>query len=257
MQIISTSLAAFLPNLVDLKTVRYAKIDSNNNIITAGAGGWTESPYQMAVGRRRSAASGYNGYLYAVGGYEAVSGVLADIGNLSKLTSYWRARERLGCLGRRNQPALGRTVPISNSYAYVIGGCTAGASPGGCTTRTDVIQTFRYTTTTAVRQPATVPAPINIPPRQIVSVASAAILNGYLYVAGGRTSATDCTTTTSDISYTTIDANGNLGTWSSTSAALPEGGAWGHHWKLLVAISLLSGRAGIRRYAVPRSIMPT
>lgn len=240
------------PNLVDLKTVRYAKIDSNNNIITAGAGGWTESPYQMAVGRRRSAAFGYNGYLYAVGGYEAVSGVLADIEfikidvSTGALVSGW-----VVSAVEINQ-RWGLTVPISNSYAYVIGGCTAGASPGGCTTRTDVIQTFQI-----YNNDSGAPAGYSTSANQYTTQAnrigaSAAILNGYLYVAGGCTSATDCTTTTSDISYTTIDANGNLGTWSSTSAALPEGRAWGQLETVGGYLYYLGGQvsAGTRRSSI-------
>jgi hypothetical protein len=126
------------PNLVDLKTVRYAKIDSNNNIVTAGAGGWTESPYQMAVGRRRSAAFGYNGYLYAVGGYEAVSGVLADIEfikidvSTGALVSVW-----VVSAVEINQ-RWGLTVPISNSYAYVGTGCAAAWASTGCAAANDV-----------------------------------------------------------------------------------------------------------------------
>ena len=219
------------PNLVDLKTVRYAKIDSNNNIVTAGAGGWTESPYQMAVGRRRSAAFGYNGYLYAVGGYEAVSGVLADIEfikidvSTGALVSGW-----VVSAVEINQ-RWGLTVPISNSYAYVIGGCTAGASPGGCTTRTDVIQTFQIYNndsgtpagyTNAANTYATSPNRLGV---------SSVVANGYLYAAGGCTGTSDCTSPTADVSYAQLDAYGNIGSWTST-ASLPSARAWG---KLLVA----------------------
>jgi N-acetylneuraminic acid mutarotase len=219
------------PNLVDLKTVRYAKIDSSNNIVAVSGSAWIESAYQMAVGRRRSAAFGYNGYLYVVGGYEASTGVLADIEfikiNVSdgSLVSEWTVSAV-----QINQ-RWGLTVPISNSFAYVIGGCTAGASPGGCTTRTDVIQTFqiynndsgtpaRYSN--AANTYATGPNRLGV---------SSVVANGYLYVAGGCTGTSDCASPTADVSYAQLDAYGNIGSWTST-ASLPGARAWG---KLLVA----------------------
>ncbi|MFZ1801714.1 MAG: hypothetical protein WAU03_02250 [Candidatus Saccharimonas aalborgensis] len=214
------------PNLVDLKTVRYAKIDSNNNIVTAGAGGWTESPYQMAVGRRRSAAFGYNGYLYAVGGYEAVSGVLADIEfikidvSTGALVSGW-----VVSAVEINQ-RWGLTVPISNSYAYVIGGCTAGASPGGCTTRTDVIQTFQIYNNDSGTLAGYTNAANQYATNQQRLGGSAVVLNGYLFMAGGCTGTTDCTTPVGTVSSAPLDANGSVGTWTD-QAALPSATGWG------------------------------
>ncbi len=214
------------PNLVDLKTVRYAKIDSNNNIVTAGAGGWTESPYQMAVGRRRSAAFGYNGYLYAVGGYEAVSGVLADIEfikidvSTGALVSGW-----VVSAVEINQ-RWGLTVPISNSYAYVIGGCTAGASPGGCTTRTDVIQTFQIYNNDSGTPAGYTNAANQYATNQQRLGGSAVVLNGYLFMAGGCTGTTDCTTPVGTVSSAPLDANGSVGTWTD-QAALPSATGWG------------------------------
>ncbi len=219
------------PNIQDLKTVRYAKIDNNNNIVTATTAGWLESPNQMATGRRRAAAFGYNGYIYIVGGYEAATGVLPDIEFIKVNVSDGSLGNNTGEVFNTSAVQInqrwGLSVPVSNSYAYVIGGCTNGASPGGCTARTDVIQTFQlynndsgapagYTTSAA--QYTTQPNRIG---------ASAAIHNGYLYIAGGCTSTTDCTATTTDVSYSPIDANGNLGTWASTSAPLPAGRTWG------------------------------
>ncbi len=223
------------PNLVDLKTVHYAKIDNTNNIVSTvndtSTGGWVESPHQMAVGRRRSAAFGYNGYLYAVGGYEASTGVLADIefikinvsdGSLVSSTGAWTVSAV-----QINQ-RWGLTVPISNSYAYVIGGCTVGASPGGCTTRTDVIQTFQvYNNDSGA--PAGYSASSNAyttDPNRVG--ASSTIINGKMYVAGGCTSGVvDCDAATTNVSYTTIDTSGNLGPWSNTTAALPAARTWG------------------------------
>lgn len=226
------------PNQVDLRSVRYAKFDNNNNVVTAGTG-WVQSSNLMLNGRRRAAAFGYNGYIYVVGGYEAVNGVLADI-------EFIKVNVSDGSLGSASEgfqesavtinQRWGLSVPVSNSYAYVIGGCTVGASPSGCTTRTDVVQTFQiYNNDSGA--PASFATSANTyatNPNRIG--ASSTVLNGYLYTAGGCTSTTDCTTAIDTVSYTPIDTNGGLGTWVNTTAALPAVRTWG---KLLSAGSSL------------------
>jgi len=218
------------PNLVDLATVRYAKFDNNNNVVAVSGSAWVESANHMAVGRRRSDAFGYNGYIYVVGGYDATQGVLPDI-------EFIKVNVSDGSLGSATDgfhvsavtinQRWGLSVPVSNSYAYVIGGCTTGASPGSCTVRTDVIQTFQvYNNDSGA--PAGFTASANTygtSPNRIGS--SSTILNGYLYVAGGCTSATDCTTAIDTVSYAPIDVNGAIGTWSNTTANLPAVRTWG------------------------------
>lgn len=218
------------PNQVDLKTLRYAKIDVNNNVVAVSGNSWIQSPNEMLVGRRRAAAFGYNGYIYVVGGYDATVGVLADI-------EFIKVNVSDGSLGSTSDSfhvsavtinqRWGLTVPVSNSYAYVIGGCTVGSSPSGCTTRTNVIQTFQiYNNDSGAPAGYTTSAnTYGTNPNRIG--ASSTILNGYLYVAGGCTSATDCTTAVNTVSYAPIDVNGTLGTWSDTTASLPAVRTWG------------------------------
>ncbi|HPF30905.1 MAG TPA: hypothetical protein PLO25_01150 [Candidatus Saccharibacteria bacterium] len=218
------------PNLVDMDTIRYAKIDNNNNVVAASGSSWTQSPNEMHIGRRRASAFGYNGYIYVVGGYDATEGVLADIEFIKVNVSDGSLGDALNgfevsavTINQR----WGLSVPVSNSYAYVIGGCTAGTSPSGCTTRTDVIQTFQvYNNDSGA--PAGYSTSANAyttNPNRIG--ASSAILNGYIYVAGGCVSATDCTTAVNDVSYAPIGVDGTIGAWSSTSANLPALRAWG------------------------------
>ena len=215
----------------DLTTVQYAKIDNSNNIVAVSGGNWITSPVVMHVGRRRSAAFGYNGYLYAVGGYEAVTGVLADIEfakiNVSDGSISGGSDGEWNISDVTINQRWGLTVPISNSYAYVIGGCTVGSSPSGCTTRTDVIQTFQIynNDSGAPAGYSTSANTYSTNPNRIG--ASATVLNGYLYVAGGNTGTTEGSTPVTTVSYAAIDANGSLGSWSNTTAALPAARAWG------------------------------
>ncbi len=224
------------PGLVDMKTVRYAKFDNNNNVVAVSGSGWIESPNQMQVGRRRTAAFGYNGYIYVAGGFEAGgSGVVADI-------EFIKVNVSDGSLGSVSEgftmsdvkinQRWGLTVTVSNSFAYVIGGCTIGDSPGGCTTRTDTIQTFQiYNNVSGA--PAEYSGAANsytTNPNRIG--AGNVVHNGRIYVAGGCVSTRDCTNAVNTVSYAQIDVNGNIGSWSNTSAGLPADRAWG---KLLSA----------------------
>lgn len=220
------------PNIQDLDGVRYAKFDNNNNVVSAdGSGSWVESPNKMEIGRRRAAAFGYNGYIYAMGGYDGTSGsVLADIEfikvNVSD-GSLGSATEGFKVSSVEIHQRWGLSVPISNSFAYIIGGCTVGASPSGCTTRTDTVQTFQiYNNDSGAPAGYTTSAnTYTTNPNRIG--ASSTILNGYIYTAGGCVSTTDCTTAVNNVSYAPIDVNGAIGTWSSTTAPLPAVRAWG------------------------------
>jgi hypothetical protein len=184
----------------------------------------------MQVGRRRASAFGYNGYIYVVGGYDATAGVLADI-------EFIKVNVSDGSLGDSSvgfkvsavtiNQRWGLSVSISNSFAYVIGGCTVGASPSNCTSRTDVIQTFQiYNNDSGAPAGYSTSANTYITSPNRIG-ASSTISNGYIYVAGGCTSATDCTTAINTVSYAPIDTNGAIGTWANTTATLPAVRAWG------------------------------
>lgn len=224
------------PGLVDMKTVRYAKFDNNNNVVAADGSGWKESPNQMQIGRRRTSAFGYNGYIYVAGGFEAGgSGVISDIefikvnvsdGSLGTDTDGFTMSEV-----KINQ-RWGLTVTVSNSFAYVIGGCDVGDSPGGCTSRTDVLQTFQIYNNVSGAPAKYTPSANRYTTNPNRLGGSSVVLNGRLYTAGGCVSAADCTDAINTISYASIDVNGNLGPWTNTSASLPADRAWG---KLLTA----------------------
>jgi N-acetylneuraminic acid mutarotase len=217
-------------NLTDLDSVRYAKINDSNNVVAATGSTWAQSTQTLQNGRRRAAGFGYNGYLYVVGGFEATSGVLADIEFIKINVSDGSLdtggfKESAVTINQR----WGLSVPISNSSAYVIGGCIVGASPGGCTSRTNVVQTFQVynNDSGAPSGYANTANTYGTNPRRMG--AGSTVLNGYLYVAGGCVStASDCTDVVNTVSYATIDpATGALGAFSNTTANLPAERGWG------------------------------
>ncbi len=219
----------------DLKTTRYAKVDNNNNIVPASGTTWVESPNQTYYGRRRGAGFGYNGYLYVVGGYDGSSGgggVLADI-------EFAKINVSDGSIGTWSISSVninqrwGLNVTVSNSFAYVVGGCILGSAPtcsaGG---QTNSIQTFQvYNNDSGAPASYSTASNLSAAPNRIGT--SATVLNGYMYVAGGCTSTTDCTNAISDVSYAPIDPYGVVGSWTSvTLNGLPQVRTWG---KLLSA----------------------
>ncbi len=216
------------PNCSNLKTTRYAKFDNSNNIVAVSGGAWTESANQTNTGRQRGAGFGYNGYLYVVGGYDDTGGsVLNDI-------EFAKINVSDGSIGTWSTSSItisqrwGLNVPVSNSYAYVVGGCTAGTAPSSCSNRTNMVQTFQLynNNSGAPASYSTSANTFSTDPNRLGM--STTVLNGYVYVAGGCTSTADyCTSLTSNVSYATIDSYGNIGSWSSASGSLPESRAWG------------------------------
>lgn len=221
------------PNCSNLNTTRYAKFDNSNNIIAVSGSTWIEGANQSNTGRQRGAGFGYNGYLYVVGGYDVNSGdVLSDI-------EYTKINVSDGSWGAWSTSSItinqrwGLNVPVSNSYAYVVGGCTAGAAASSCSNRTNVTQIFQLynNNSGAPASYSTSANTFSTDPNRLGT--SAAILNGYVYVAGGCTSTSEyCTSMTGSVAYAAIDNYGNIGTWSDATGSLPASRAWG---KLRVA----------------------
>ncbi|MCA9324891.1 hypothetical protein KDA23_02370, partial [Candidatus Saccharibacteria bacterium] len=212
---------------LDLKVTRYAKIDNSNNIVAVSGSTWVESPSLTYYGRRRGAGFGYNGYLYVVGGYEGGGGgggILADI-EFAKIDVSDGSIGAWSVSSVNIQQRWGLGLIVSNSYAYVIGGCINGNAPtcssGGWTNSIQEFQIYnndsgaikQYTAgnTTGVDRIG----------------GSSTIMNGYIYYAGGCTNI-GCTAFTKTTYYAPIDAYGTVGTWSA-GGTMPGGGgvAWG------------------------------
>jgi hypothetical protein len=233
------------PNQTDLTTVRYAKFDNSNNVVAASGSTWTESPVKMEVGRRRAAAFGYNGYIYVVGGYDGTGGggILADI-EFAKVNvsdgSIVPQKYDLGSNPIFNVSSVsigarwGLSVPVSNSYAYVVGGCDTGASPtcGSMTPNVQTFQIYNNDSGTAASYAATgscSSTAVNGPcaTNGVDRLGTAAtVMNGYMYLAGGCITTANCATLTNTVSYAPIDANGTVGAWAA-GGTLPANRAWG------------------------------
>lgn len=225
-----------------LDSVRYARIDNSNNVVAASGSAWVQATNTMQTPRQRAAAFGYNGYLYVVGGYDStVSGTLADIEYIKINTSdgsLGDATEGFRVSAVQINQRWGLSIAISNSYAYVVGGCTADDF-GNCSSRTDIVHTFQLYNNDSG-------APADYTTGNTIGVnrigGSATILNGYIYYAGGCSNIT-CTTLTNTTYYAALNANGVIGTWS-TGGTLPASRTYG---KLLSAggtLYYIGGQSG-------------
>jgi hypothetical protein len=211
----------------------YAKIDNSNNIVAAdtglSTGDWIESPNKLSTGRRRGWAFGYNGHIYAVGGYDADGGgTIIPFIEWSKMNVSDGSMDTFVTSSVEINQRWGLSMAVSNSYAYVIGGCDVGASPGSCSSFEPSIQTFQlYNNNSGSVSDFTAQGDQTFTTATDRLGASAAILNGYLYVAGGCTSATDCTDATNSVQYAPLNAaDGSVGTWAA-GGNLPADRAWG------------------------------
>jgi len=217
------------PGVTDMAKVRYAKFDNSNNVVTAGSG-WVESPagQTMALSRTLPMAYGYNGHLYVAGGYNTANGVRSDVifiklnttdGSLS--TDGW-STSNTTITGR-----WGGGTTVGGSHLYTVGGCTIGTAPS-CSTMVGTVQHFQIYNNSSG-------GPVSYSTGNDIGVdrigGSAAILNGYIYYAGGCT-AMSCTSGTDTNYYALIGADGALGTWTAATDPLPNSLSWG---KLLAA----------------------
>jgi hypothetical protein len=228
-------IGGFSANVADRDTVFYAKFDNSNNVVsvtTSAAGGnnddWIESTSNLSVGRRRGFSFGYNGHIYAVGGYDdSGTGIIPFI-EWSKMNVSDGSIDPFQTSTVTINQRWGLSMAVSNSYAYVIGGCDVGTSPGGCSSFENSIQTFQlYNNESGAVNDFTAQSDDTFTANTDRWGASAAIHEGYLYVAGGCASATDCTDAVNNVQYAPISASdGTVGTWAA-GGNLPADRAWG------------------------------
>lgn len=228
-------IGGYSDNVGDRDTVYYAKFDDSNNIVDAVSGtanpasdddDWILEEDTLSVGRRRGFAFGYNGHIYAVGGYNADgSGTIIPFIEWAKMDVGTGSIDPFVTSSVTINQRWGLSMAVSNAYAYVVGGCDVGASPGSCTSFEPSLQTFQL-----YNNDSGTPASYTTPTNQFTTDrlgASSVVSNGHIYLAGGCTSTSDCTNATNSVQYAPLDAYGNIGTWSATTANLPADRAWG------------------------------
>ncbi|MEK7602971.1 MAG: hypothetical protein AAB459_01870, partial [Patescibacteria group bacterium] len=213
----------------DKDDVLYAKFDNNNNVVAVDGGAdWIDLPNKMSVGRRRGFSFGYNGHIYTVGGYDGDTSTVIPFIEWSKMNVSNGSIDSFITSSIEINQRWGLSMVVSNSYAYVFGGCDVGNSPSSCTSFEDAVQIFQlYNNDSGAASDFTAQSD------QTFSVdtdrwgASSAIYSGYLYVTGGCISATDCTNATNSTQYAAISAaDGTIGTWAA-GGNLPADRAWG------------------------------
>ncbi|MDX1765499.1 MAG: hypothetical protein R3313_00945 [Candidatus Saccharimonadales bacterium] len=217
------------PNESERGAVMYAKLDDSNNIVDADGETtidniWETSPNEISPVRRRGAAFGYNGYLYSLAGYnagETLNDLLYAKIDVSDGSIGSFVESDVTVLPRWDLQAI-----VSNGYVYTLGGCATGVPPQDCQTMERTVQTFQLYNNYS-GSPASYSAETNLFTTDRIG-ASAAVYNGYMYIAGGCTSTTDCTNATNNTQYAQINADGTLGTWSNTTdSTLPADRTWG------------------------------
>ena len=212
------------PNESERGEVMYAKIDNSNNIVAVSGSTWITSAYEIDPIRRRGVAFGYNGYLYALAGYNAGGG-----GSLNDLL-YAKINVSDGSISDFTTSSVTVSArwdlraAVNNGYVYAIGGCSTGAPPASCTVMTGTVQTFQLYNNYS-GSPKSYSAATQFATDRYG--ASSAVVNGYIYIAGGCTTTTDCTTATNSVQYASIGSDGTIGTWSATTSAMPAARVWG------------------------------
>jgi N-acetylneuraminic acid mutarotase len=212
------------PNESERGQVMYAKIDNSNNIVAVTGSIWQTSSNTISPVRRRGIAFGYNGYMYALAGWSGTSG-LQDL-------LFAKINVSDGSIGAFTTSAVTVTArwdlraAVNNGWVYALGGCGAGAPPASCTSMIRTVQTFQlYNNNSGSARSYTASSNLFTTDRLGAGVA---VLNGYIYIAGGCTSTTDCTTATDNVQYASIDSYGTIGTWANTTdSTLPGARAFG------------------------------
>jgi N-acetylneuraminic acid mutarotase len=180
-----------------LGTVEYATIKADGTLT------WTTTG-SLTTARGYLASVAYNGYLYALGGFDASNNKLATVEYASISTSTG-ALTWLGSAGNFS-PARGQfAAVVYNGYLYVIGGLNSS----NAVTASVVYASINANGTLNWRGSAN----SLITPRRFLN---AAVYNGILYTTGGQDAAS---TRYNIVEATPLAQSGGLGSFSTTASA--------------------------------------
>jgi hypothetical protein len=217
-----------------LDIIQYAFVNSSGAITrtdgTTTTGGWHIASSRLTHLRRRTTAFAINGYLYVVAGHDG-----SNAASPLTLTDIQRGKINVTTGDVTGFTALATTITArwdmraaqANGYIYILGGCTTGDPPAACTAMNGVSE-FVQVYNNWSGSPASYTSSANVFTTDRYG-ASATVLNGYLYIAGGCTTSTDCSSTTTgtatnDISFAPLNADGSIGTWTTATNLMTTDG---------------------------------
>jgi N-acetylneuraminic acid mutarotase len=178
-------------------TVDYAPINANGTI-----GAWTATTSLPAANSRATSVI-YNGYLYEMGGYTTTYAATVDVAQINNggpgTTSAWTATTSLPAA------TYWATSVVYNSYLYEIGGYNGTAA----------LTTVDYAPINSNGTIGGWAATTSLP--TATNSATSAVYNGYVYEIGGST-VNGTAGVIATVEYASINANGTLGSWTSTTS---------------------------------------
>ena len=186
----------------DLATVYSAAISSTGTI-----GSWTAQT-SFTTARYGLSAAAYNGYIYVMGGLNG--------GTFQNDIQYHALGASGAISGAWSTSA--QTLPASEAYfgaqiyagnLYIVGGCSAGATT--CTTSRATVHYAAIASSGDLAGSLTASTSFTTARGDL----GLAIINGVLYITGGRTN----TTYSSDTQFAPISSGGGVGSWTSSSAS--------------------------------------
>ena len=211
------------PNESERGQVMYAQIDDSNNIVAVEDDIWLTADSELEPARRRGIAFAYNGYLYGLAGFAEETGLRdllfakIDVSDGS-IGSFTTSEVTVN-------PRWDSRAVVSSGFVYTLSGCSSGEPPATCLDTTTTVQTFQLYNNFSGSPTEYITSDNQFGTDRLG--ASATVLNGYLYLAAGCTSASDCTSVSSSVQYARLEADGTLGSWSESTNGLPAGRAWG------------------------------
>lgn len=237
--------------------VMYAKIDDSNNIVDADGETaiddiWETSGNSLTPARRRGIAFGYNGYLYGLAGFAVDTG-LNDL-------LFAKIDVSDGSIGTFTESGV--TVNqrwdlrgvVSSGFVYTLGGCSSGSPPATCNSMTATVQTFQLYNNFSGSTSDYTSSTNDFATDRIGG--ATAIYNGNIYIAGGCTGTSDCSSPTTSVQYAALGEDGSIGSWSATTAGLPAARGFGKLVEVGGTLYYLGGETATTEraeiyYAVP------
>ncbi|OYW86535.1 hypothetical protein B7Z17_00150, partial [Candidatus Saccharibacteria bacterium 32-49-10] len=210
--------------------VQYATINADGTL-----GAWLTDYAYFSFPRSGHTSVAYNGYLYVIGGNSASSGtdckntgigssVCNDVQYASMIDDGMLDGWTTDTSSYFNIPRSGHTTIAYNGYMYIIGGVQAASAStckdGPTNTYCNDVQYAPINADGSLGVWTTDTSSYFNKPRRFHSMAAA---NGFLYILGGTNA-----TYLSDLQYTSINADGSLGSWSAITSNTFATPRYGH-----------------------------